>query len=105
MKPDKPVIFRGTIFRELTKLFPTHACREFNHIFPLLIDNCGYREDNIPQLQDISDFLKGTHNIDELFKRRGWFLDELAEVTEVFRIERSLKILEQNYKQQMLDFK
>ena len=51
---------RGTMFRELTKLFPTHACREFNHIFPLLIDNCGYREDNIPQLQDISDFLKGS---------------------------------------------
>ncbi|KAK0064480.1 protein henna-like isoform X3 [Biomphalaria pfeifferi] len=48
----------STIFRELIKLYPTHACREFNHVFPLLIDNCGFREDNIPQLQDISDFLK-----------------------------------------------
>jgi len=48
----------STIFRELTKLYPTHACREFNHAFPLLIDNCGFREDNIPQLQDISEFLK-----------------------------------------------
>uniref|UniRef100_A0A0B7BM57 phenylalanine 4-monooxygenase n=1 Tax=Arion vulgaris TaxID=1028688 RepID=A0A0B7BM57_9EUPU len=48
----------GTIFRELIKLYPTHACREFNHVFPLLIENCGYREDNVPQLQDISDFLK-----------------------------------------------
>lgn len=47
----------GTIYRQLTKLYPTHACREFNHNFPLLIENCGYREDNIPQLQDISDFL------------------------------------------------
>ena len=46
------------IFRNLTKLYPTHACREFNHIFPLLIDNCGYREDNIPQLEDVSNFLK-----------------------------------------------
>ncbi|XP_041355181.1 protein henna-like isoform X3 [Gigantopelta aegis] len=48
----------GTIFTELTKLYKTHACREFNHVFPILIDNCGYRADNIPQLQDISDFLK-----------------------------------------------
>ncbi|XP_059157486.1 protein henna-like isoform X2 [Physella acuta] len=48
----------GTIFKELVKLYPTHACREFNYVFPLLIDNCGFREDNIPQLQDISDFLK-----------------------------------------------
>lgn len=47
----------GTVFGELTKLYPTHACREFNRAFPLLIHNCGYRKDNIPQLQDISEFL------------------------------------------------
>ncbi|XP_071833426.1 phenylalanine-4-hydroxylase-like isoform X1 [Apostichopus japonicus] len=48
----------GTIFDKLTELYPTHACREFNHIFPLLIENCGYRKDNIPQLEDISNFMK-----------------------------------------------
>ncbi|BFZ24847.1 hypothetical protein BsWGS_27886 [Bradybaena similaris] len=48
----------GTVFAELVKLYPTHACREFNHVFPLLMENCGYREDNIPQLQDVSDFLR-----------------------------------------------
>uniref|UniRef100_A0A1A9W7Q5 phenylalanine 4-monooxygenase n=1 Tax=Glossina brevipalpis TaxID=37001 RepID=A0A1A9W7Q5_9MUSC len=48
----------GIVFRELTKLYKTHACREFNHVFPLLVDNCGFREDNIPQLEDISRFLK-----------------------------------------------
>ncbi|XP_055688539.1 protein henna [Lutzomyia longipalpis] len=46
------------IFNNLTELYPTHACKQFNHIFPLLIDNCGYREDNIPQLEDVSNFLK-----------------------------------------------
>lgn len=48
----------ATVFREITKLYPTHACKEHNHIFPLMIENCGYREDNIPQLEDVSNFLK-----------------------------------------------
>lgn len=49
----------GIVFRNLTKLYPKYACKEHNHVFPLLIENCGYREDNIPQLEDISNFLKG----------------------------------------------
>lgn len=47
-----------TIFGELKRLYPTHACAEFNHVFPLLEQNCGYNKDNIPQLQDVSNFLK-----------------------------------------------
>lgn len=49
----------GKVFRQLTTLYPTHACKEHNHVFPLLVENCGYRKDNIPQLEDISNFLKG----------------------------------------------
>nr|CAD2148173.1 unnamed protein product [Meloidogyne enterolobii] len=46
------------IYEELVGLYPTHACREFNYIFPLLQQNCGYGPDHIPQLQNVSDFLK-----------------------------------------------
>ena len=55
----------GTIYNKLKALYPTHACAEFNHILPLLEQNCGYTEDNIPQLEDVSNFLQGALN--ELF--------------------------------------
>ncbi|KAH7724739.1 phenylalanine hydroxylase [Aphelenchoides avenae] len=55
---EKEIATWRTIYTELVKLYPTHACREFNYIFPLLQQNCGYGPDNIPQLQDVSDFLK-----------------------------------------------
>ncbi|EGD81433.1 phenylalanine hydroxylase [Salpingoeca rosetta] len=48
----------GQVFNKLTALYPTHACAEFNRVFPLLVENCGYRADNVPQLEDISQFLK-----------------------------------------------
>ncbi len=40
----------GTVLRELKQLYPHHACKEFNRAFPLF----NFREDEIPQLQDLS---------------------------------------------------
>eukprot|EP00817_Percolomonadidae_sp_ATCC50343_P004871 CAMPEP_0117430206 /NCGR_PEP_ID=MMETSP0758-20121206/9736_1 /TAXON_ID=63605 /ORGANISM="Percolomonas cosmopolitus, Strain AE-1 (ATCC 50343)" /LENGTH=374 /DNA_ID=CAMNT_0005217975 /DNA_START=150 /DNA_END=1271 /DNA_ORIENTATION=+ len=50
----------GKVYEKLTELFPTHGCREVNHIFPLLEENCGYSPTNIPQLEDVSQFLQET---------------------------------------------
>nr|VZI34351.1 unnamed protein product [Spirometra erinaceieuropaei] len=47
------------VFDHLTKLFPTHACQEFNNSFTLLVNGCGYNRDCIPQLEDVSKFLQG----------------------------------------------
>merc|ERR1712021_233282 len=47
-----------TVFSNLKRLYKTHACYEHNHVFPLLEENCGYSEDEIPQLQTVSEFLK-----------------------------------------------
>ncbi|KAG9511161.1 Protein henna, partial [Fragariocoptes setiger] len=47
-----------TVYDKVIILFKKYACREYNHIFPLMEENCGYSRDNIPQLEDVSNFLK-----------------------------------------------
>ncbi|KAJ2768658.1 hypothetical protein IWQ56_002854, partial [Coemansia nantahalensis] len=46
------------VYTRLHSMYPRYACREFLHVFPLLEQNCGYGPDKIPQLDDISRFLK-----------------------------------------------
>ncbi|KAJ8662175.1 hypothetical protein O0I10_001868 [Lichtheimia ornata] len=48
----------GIIYRKLTAMYRTHACREHQYVFPLLEQNCGYSDKNIPQLETVSKFLK-----------------------------------------------
>jgi len=55
---EKEIATWGEVFRNLKKLHPTHACRQHRYVFPLLEQNCGYNENNIPQIEDVSRFLK-----------------------------------------------
>jgi len=48
----------AAVFNKLTTMFPSHACREHQYVFPLLIQNCGYGPQQIPQLEVVSKFLK-----------------------------------------------
>ena len=54
-----------TVFKELTALYPTHACSEFTPV----IGDMGYTPDAIPQLRDVSAFLE---------KRTGFRLEPVA---------------------------
>ncbi|XP_036337474.1 tryptophan 5-hydroxylase 1-like [Rhagoletis pomonella] len=48
----------GTVFLELHRLYAKHAVPEYMENWPELVKYCGYREDNLPQLEDVSNYLK-----------------------------------------------
>ncbi|GFS75093.1 tyrosine 3-monooxygenase [Trichonephila clavipes] len=49
---------RGVVYNNLKTFLPTHACKQYLDVFSILEKECGYRGDNIPQLEDVSSFLK-----------------------------------------------
>lgn len=47
------------MYRQLRSVYPSLACRQFLDSLQQLEQECGYGEDRIPQLRDVSAFLKG----------------------------------------------
>ncbi|XP_055345109.1 phenylalanine-4-hydroxylase-like isoform X2 [Paramacrobiotus metropolitanus] len=47
----------GKVYRELTRIYPTHACSTYNEMFKLLEKECGYSDKAIPQFEKVSKFL------------------------------------------------
>lgn len=59
----------GAVHDRLWPLLKQHACEPYLKLLPTFEKEIGYRRDNIPQLQDISDFLRS---------RTGFFLRPVA---------------------------
>ncbi|GCC37667.1 hypothetical protein chiPu_0016172 [Chiloscyllium punctatum] len=55
---DLDFFIRKEVYTKLSTLYPSHACKQFLDAFHILEKHCGYQADNIPQLQDVSNFLK-----------------------------------------------
>lgn len=43
----------------LLELYPSHACARYNEIRRDMFKKCGYRLDNVPQLEDVSNYVQG----------------------------------------------
>ncbi|KAJ3072220.1 hypothetical protein HDU98_004007 [Podochytrium sp. JEL0797] len=55
---EKEIQTWGVVFNKLMKMYETNACKEHRFIFPLLIQNCGFNDKNIPQIESVSKFVK-----------------------------------------------
>lgn len=51
--------WRREVYQQLRSIYPSLACRQFLDGLQQLERECGYGEDRIPQLREVSAFLKG----------------------------------------------
>lgn len=54
---------RRHVYRQLRGIYPGLACRQFLDGLQQLEEEAGYGEDRIPQLREVSAFLKGDGNL------------------------------------------
>lgn len=51
-------ILNRLIYRQLRKLYPTAACKQHIHVLDVLEKEGGFTDTAIPQLEDVSRFMK-----------------------------------------------
>ena len=51
------------VYNQLDKLFETHACEQHIKAFRLMEKEIGYTANSMPQLEDVSQYLKSMHKI------------------------------------------
>lgn len=59
---DEEINTWRTVFTNLTKMHSTYACSEYQKEFSRFVNQCGFSPDKIPQLNDVSNYLKSNRN-------------------------------------------
>ena len=50
----------GEVYRKAVELYDGRACSTHRKALQVMMKECGFAEDNIPQMEDVSNFLKST---------------------------------------------
>lgn len=68
-------VWRQQVYQQLRSVYPSTACRQFLDSLQQLEEECGYGKERIPQLRDVSAFLKGPQTLQLRLKKHVWKTD------------------------------